>query len=66
MEDNDLEILDCSETPEPSEHTLNSAIELVALDVQNYICHAISIMLFYNLKNLTLSGYESSQCGRQP
>jgi hypothetical protein len=62
MEDDDLEVLDCPGTPEPSEHTLNSAIELVPFDVQNNTCRIISIILFYNLINLILSGYESSQC----
>lgn len=29
MEDNDLEVLNCAETPEPTEQTSNTALELV-------------------------------------
>lgn len=29
MDENDLELLDCPETPEPSEQTSNTALDLV-------------------------------------
>lgn len=29
MDDDDLEVLDCAETPEPSERTSNTAIDVV-------------------------------------
>lgn len=48
MDDNDLEVLDCSETPretpEPSERTSNIAVDLVAYNI--YLTIILTKILF--------------------
>lgn len=36
MDDNDLEVFECSESPEPSEQMSNTNINLVAFILNNY------------------------------
>jgi len=61
MDDNDLEVLECSETPGLSEQTSNSAIDLVDL-LQNLLLLSWNLNYIFVLYRI---GNEPSECARE-